>query len=486
MAKAKKILCLLVVLAVSFCVFSFSFPKSYAQTNVAQGLQVNYRTKAEIQAFVRQNGATVSDTEQMEQTPSTTAPYQVGSATNKTLQSGVAMVNQVRYVAGINANVKLDSSYTQKAQAGAFLNSVNGELSHTPVRPSSMDNSLYNLGYSGAGSSNLAVGYGNLNRTIIFGWMDDSGVQGLGHRNWILNPKMSKTGFGISGRYKSMYVFDDNGSGSQKGVAWPAQNMPVEYFSQKTPWSINMGYDVGSSVTVTLTKASTNQKWVLSQNTTANGSLFTSDNLIYFYPKDLSYKKGDVFHVSISGLTSPVSYSVEFFSLSDQLVTVSNQPKSATYILNSVASPLTVKAAGEANFSYQWYWNTKQTVVGAKLLKNATKNSFSPFTNKPGTYYYFAKIKHNGSIVNSSFAKIIIKDQLSFFNMIAPQKALFFPTYLIPKSVHSYTMPIRFFTNQYARKGHPMLAFSTQNKESTIMMKTTNVTHSFLDRFLRW
>ena len=50
------------------------------------------------------------------------------------------------------------------------------------------------------------------------------------------------------------------------GVAWPAQNMPVEFFGSSYPWSISMGKDVDkSAVKVTLIRQSDQKKWAFSE-----------------------------------------------------------------------------------------------------------------------------------------------------------------------------------------------------------------------------
>ena len=153
---------------------------------------------------------------------------------------------------------------------------------------------------------------------------DSSNISRVGHRRWVLNPSMGKAGFGYAGRYTAMYAHDrSNTSANQYGVAWPAQMMPVSYFDSNYPWSISMGRFVdSSSVRVTLKTAEgwTNLEflpklcgWIFlcKQRQLWTDRLASSSG----QPGVGNYESGDVFEVNITGLTSPVSYTVTFFDL---------------------------------------------------------------------------------------------------------------------------------------------------------------------------
>lgn len=137
-----------------------------------------------------------------------------------------------------------------------------------------MSDAMYDLAVIGASSSDIAWASWadrSLNSTLVSGWMNDgdsSNIDRVGHRRWILNPAMGKTGFGSvsgqNGTYSAVYAFDDsNSNGQEYGVMWPAQNMPVEYFGTSYPWSISMGYAVNESdIQVTLTRESDGKNWI--------------------------------------------------------------------------------------------------------------------------------------------------------------------------------------------------------------------------------
>ncbi len=196
-----------------------------------------------------------------------------------------------------------------------------------------MAKELYDLGYRGASKSNIAsASWQNrsLNGTILHAWMadwDDYNIARVGHRRWVLNPQMGATGFGAvsgeNGTYNAMYAIDYTGSGQEYGVAWPAQNMPVAYFDKRYPWSVSMGSDVDeSTVKVTLTRVADSRTWTFGADS-ADGAFAVNNNIsdicgqtgcIVFRPDGIEdYKAGDSFRVTIEGLASPVSYTVNFF-----------------------------------------------------------------------------------------------------------------------------------------------------------------------------
>lgn len=327
----------------------------YAKSS-STGINVNYHTQQEIRDYLKKNKVDLSAETTYKTTPSAKAPYKAGAVSSKSLKSALSTMNAVRYIAGIDANVTLDSSYNKQAQAAALVNEINGRLSHYPGKPSGMSTDLYDLGYKGAGSSNIAytswkTGFGY---SIINLWMNDGdnmNIDCVGHRRWILNPSMQKTGFGMvsgsNGTFSAMYVFDNVSAPTDYyGVAWPAQNMPIEYFGASFPWSISMGTIVDETkIKVTLTRKSDNKKWTFSSKK-ADG-YFGVDNAGYgksgciiFRPKNITYSIGDQFQVKITGLSKTVTYDVNFFS-------VEKDPASCSHSYGK--SRVTAKASLTAN-----------------------------------------------------------------------------------------------------------------------------------------
>ena len=293
------------------------------------GINVDYHSQQEIRDYLKQKNVDIYAETTYSTAASDRSPYKAGEVSKSSLNSALNTMNAIRYIAGISP-VELEDSYTKKEQAAALVNSANGVLSHYPSKPSGMSSSLYQLGASGASSGNLSwtswktgLGY-----HLVKSWMydgDSTNIDRMGHRRWILNPSMEKTGFGwvygSHGTYAAMYAFDNwSADTSYYGVAWPAQNIPVEYFGNNYPWSISMGTTVDASkVKVTLVRQSDQKKWTFSQKSAdgyfnVENSNYGKPGCIIFRPENMNYQPGDTFTVKITGLSETVSYQVSFFS----------------------------------------------------------------------------------------------------------------------------------------------------------------------------
>ncbi len=268
--------------------------------------------------------------------PSTTNPYKAGHLTGSSLENTLNLLNFIRYVAGIPADVTLNEDYIELTQAGALVNCVNKKLTHEPEQPDGFPDDLYAKAKRGCGSSNIAWNYGNMAQSLLKGWMfdgDSGNIDRMGHRRWVLNPSMTQTGFGTVGAYSAMYAFDSKGSSITDYVAWPAQNMPIELMNGSgTPWTLSLGSDYEKAnfqnVSVTLRDVTNNKSWNFSSSK-ANGvfkvniEYFGMPNCIIFRPNDVSYSKNSQFQVTVKGIKTKdgkeatVSYNVDFFSLSD-------------------------------------------------------------------------------------------------------------------------------------------------------------------------
>lgn len=276
--------------------------------------------------------------------PSVKVPYRAGHLTDNSLENAQNLLNFIRYVAGVPADVTLNEDYTEKAQAGALLNRVNGKLDHKPTKPEGFPEELYQTGYEGCSKGNLAAGsnYSNIAKSLLNGWMfdgDSSNISTMGHRRWVLNPSMTQTGFGAVDSYSAMYAFDSQGSGITDYVAWPAQNMPIELMNGSgTPWTLSLGSDYGKAniqdVHVTLKDITNNKSWNFS-GSNANGvfrvniEYYGMRNCIIFRPNSISYSKNSQFQVTVTGLkdkdgnAATINYNVDFFSLEEKPAEVS-------------------------------------------------------------------------------------------------------------------------------------------------------------------
>ena len=302
-------------------------------------LEAAYHSMDEIKAFLDQQKAEKADKVTFAQDPSVTAPYRAGVLSDAALESAAAMINQIRFIAGLPYEVTFDKEYSQYSQAAALVNYINGELSNKPSQPGGISEELYKQGQEGASNSNLAYHESDakpLNETIVDSWMagdDSNNLSSLESRRWILNPSMGKVGFGAvkgsKGTYSAMYATDCSGNNETIfGVAWPAQNTPIEYFDAAYPWSVSTGEQLeAKDIQVTLTRKSDGKEWTFAKES-ADGVFYVDNDsygqkgCIIFQPnmQDITeFVDGDAFQVEITNNKEMyLSYNVTFFSLTEK------------------------------------------------------------------------------------------------------------------------------------------------------------------------
>lgn len=303
------------------------------QDKEVSGLHVKKHSQKAIRDFIKKHSFSITKAVSYAKKPVVKASgYKAGQLKKSSLKDGLNALNTARYIAGIPANVKLDDNYNSLAQAAALVNAANGQLAHYPSKPSGMSDSLYKKGKKGASASNLLGGSwisSSLACAVLCEWMDDSdlyNITGLGHRRWILNPAMEKTGFGHVSHYSAMYALDNASVADETdyyGVAWPAQNMPLDYFNDSQAWSVNMGDKFAvniDDVKVTLTRSRDGKTWKFSKDKSdgyfnVNNSYYGMTGCIIFCPENIKYRAGDKFDVKITGFDPSISYSVKFFKL---------------------------------------------------------------------------------------------------------------------------------------------------------------------------
>ncbi|MBQ7169288.1 MAG: CAP domain-containing protein [Synergistaceae bacterium] len=279
------------------------------------------------------------------------SPYYAGSVKSSVLSDALSELNYIRWLIGVPNNVVLDSEYTRKAQHGAVLLDAIDTITHTPGRPSDMSESFYELGYDATTHGNIALSkiysgsesHGNI--TLSYStkmYMDDSdssNISALGHRRWLMNPRMKRTGFGISTRrgYEVTYVIEEFGDDSDvltqeeysrylEWLKWPVSDEyitwptgkhphPLTYFDAGTAWSVTLNSNVfdkcnASSVRVSLVRVSDGKTWNFGSSSGSSGyyniapNNVAYDECIIFRPDGVSaYNSGETWRAEISGLT---------------------------------------------------------------------------------------------------------------------------------------------------------------------------------------
>lgn len=352
--------------------------------SAATGVNVTVHSQDEILSFLSSHPSSPDEPITYEVEPVLTAPYEAGKLSESTQTSAINMINQMRYIAGVSSNITLDEGYNEKCQAGSLVNAVNNDLSHTPEKPADMSDELYSLGYSGTNSSNIASGYTGLSRAVVYGWMadeDESNIPYLGHRNWLLNPKMGKTGLGAVGKYSSMYSIDYSGSGTQSGVVWPAQTMPLEYFKTNYPWSFNLyGSALAKNrVSVSLVREADSRTWNFSSGS-ADGYFGINAGCVIFRPDGItSFASDDVFHVVIKNGTNVLAqYDVNFFSLNPVTsITLSKEEISLEHVGDSQS--LSVNKVLPSGASTGFIWTSSDESV-AKVVPGGAGSNIAKVT----------------------------------------------------------------------------------------------------------
>ena len=291
------------------------------------------RTEEQIRAFYEENPFDINYADVWTVTPDAKNNI-AGKLSEETAENALNTLNFVRYIAGLEAEVEINSEYTEKIQAGTTILQAANQLSHTPTKPSFVSQEFYELGYSGTQHSNLGMP-GDLAVTIIYGWMHDGdkdNIDRVGHRRWCLNPSMAETGFGHSGMFTGMYTLDFGLEDIKlpSYVPWPAQTMPIDYFGG--PWSVSLNKDElkvpdKNALKVTMTKQGGDSIVLNSSCTNKSGKYFnySTENMgmgpaIVFTP-DIRYAANDVVTVKIEGVQDKygnetlIEYTVNFFEM---------------------------------------------------------------------------------------------------------------------------------------------------------------------------
>ena len=285
----------------------------------AVGLGVAAHTQAEIQAFVNAHPAYRNQLN-LYSVAASDAPYAAGKLSPVNQQSALNMTNQLRYIAGLNAELGLFPEQEDAMGMTALVlrlyseqyKAQNGKdiLTHYPGRAAAIADpgydALYTAGYNGAGRSNIAMGYTVTSALLAYmSDADDTNIKTVGHRRWILNPAMGKTVFGANGRFSAMYAHDLSGAGGQTKVAWPAQEMPLQYFSANDPWSVSFGRALNADrVSVSLIRVRDGRTWNFSSaaadgNFAVENSAYGQKGCVIFRPSGLDgFVEGDTFNVS--------------------------------------------------------------------------------------------------------------------------------------------------------------------------------------------
>ena len=270
--------------------------------------------------------------------PNPQAPHSAGRLKEEVVQSGMDALNLARYIAKLPNDIVDDDLYRSYAQAGAVLLDSLGYLDHEPGQPSNMTSAFYYLAYNGTSRSNLIQGFAEEDLVdAVWAYMDDSDASNIdvvGHRRWILSPKMAKASVGISGNFSTLYIFDESRKGNIEVdfTPWPGNLFPISQVRKDLAWSVSLDESYlanTNNIKVKMTRLRDNKSWVIDPTINAPGGGFfnvSEENFgnmpaivfrLQYEHEEALYMKNDVFLVEVEGLTKPLSYTVKLFSLKD-------------------------------------------------------------------------------------------------------------------------------------------------------------------------
>lgn len=369
-------------------------------------------------------------------TPNTSAPYSAGALSTIHLQKATESVNLMRLLAGL-PSVGHNPSYTSQAQQGAVVLAANNALNQYPPQPSGMASAFYTAGRTATQKSNIgSTAYQSFRGLPWFTlkYMEDkeaADLANVSHRRWILNPKMSSTGFGFAVNksnmaYSLMYVADTAAAAQDYDfISWPSSgNFPQEFCYGDMPWSVTLNpdkFDVYSmnvndiKVTITASNGRT-QTFTAADNQTDrfdttkpyfNISLDGTGvgNAIIFKPGTKAFgtgKPSGIYNVTVRGLkeksgkSAIISYNVEFFNATDYLGGGSDQAVDETKITDFV------------NRLYTLCFNRQADDEGMVTWKNALVNK-----SKSGAAvaqgFFFSQEMKNRNLSDAEFVELLYR-----------------------------------------------------------------------------
>ena len=233
-----------------------------------------------------------------------------GSTPTTTQNKVLQRVNFYRKLVGLPGNIVLNDTKSQKCMQAALMSRSNNSLSHSP--PPSW--SCYtDDGLEAAGKSNLSLG--SAGSRAIDSYIRDAGSGNyfVGHRRWILYPKLAEIGTGDTDRSNALWVIGSFGSvpdNMPEYVAYPPNgHMPQDLVYDR--WSFSIPAADFDNATITMTDASGNAI-NLQQEQLNNGGF--GDRTIVWVPEGIDTQSTEdiTYKVTISGVILSTGETKEF------------------------------------------------------------------------------------------------------------------------------------------------------------------------------
>ena len=244
---------------------------------------------------------------------------------------GLHLLNFLRYSAGLNGDVKLDRTLSQKAQYHADVQVLNKGMSMD--QPSIMTDEVYQQAklVEQAGFSSSLIGLSKV-EMFYHHWQIERLFRKFPYNTatlLLLNPSLSKIGFGAGAANYEAFVSAltdveiwDSDLSDYDAVAYPGQgNFPAEFFYPNDPWTLMLNKDKFNirdldKVNVEMKRLNDGKEWTISaedQDTTFipvidSGAYlqvleYSHYYLLTFRPSKVrSIHVGDEYRITVHGL----------------------------------------------------------------------------------------------------------------------------------------------------------------------------------------
>jgi hypothetical protein len=252
----------------------------------------------------------------------------------------------------------LDENYNKMCLAGAMLCEKIGKVDHKPRNPG-IPAKEFQFASQGTSKSSMREGPGSLSDSVD-NWMNDSDPENIkivGHRRSCLRPAMQKTGFGHSGIFSAMYVFDASRIKipEYEYLCYPANGlMPNEFFGDRYAWSVMLnpkkykapGKDFMPKVYHADAQGKKKGESLFLDFKTVDTVPGYGTDCIIFRPEKLDLTPGAIYVVELNGIVQQgsgkrvdLSYLVEFMNWKDgkdppAVATVTPAPENGKFVIS--------------------------------------------------------------------------------------------------------------------------------------------------------
>jgi hypothetical protein len=228
--------------------------------------------------------------------------------------NALRLFNLYRWLADLPA-VQTEASRDARAQACALLQQANWRTQGLSHEPPNTWMCFTQLGADGSASSNISGGPGV---SSVDAYMLDNGNETtFGHRRIVLSNELGPIGLGSTGPGGASCMQNLSGTGraGKTWMAWPAPGIiPLQAIRRSTSSSLDRtGWSIQSNTlnvttgTVTVTTAGTAQPVTVSALT---GSYGGARYAVRIVPNGWQTTAGQTYTVSVSGISTPITYDV--------------------------------------------------------------------------------------------------------------------------------------------------------------------------------